>query len=85
MSAVSTKTALHENDQGRLFDLCLRSDSRATMGEKMKDEPRVIQVYASLSREERRRLKVAQAMAEKPQHEWNREALLEKLEREERK
>ena len=50
----------------------------------MKDEQKLIQVYALLTKDERQRMKVAQAKAGQTQQVWNREALLEKLEREER-
>ena len=51
----------------------------------MKDEQKLVQVYALLTKAERQRLKIAQAIAGTTQQAWNREALLEKLEREERR
>jgi len=46
------------------------------------EKQQVIQVYASLTEVERRALKAAAAVAGKNIYVWNREALLEKLERE---
>lgn len=49
------------------------------------DEPESTQIYAFLNEDEKRRIKAAAAIRGVKAQEWNREALLEKLAREEKR